>query len=45
MVMCHHQNTDQNHNVLIAEKAFERVAKFKYLGTVVTGKKLHSHGN
>jgi hypothetical protein len=32
----HHPNEGQDHNIQIANKAFETAGKFKYLGTTVT---------
>jgi hypothetical protein len=34
--MFHDETTGQNHDIKVANKSFENVAKFKYLGTTVT---------
>jgi hypothetical protein len=36
MFMSLHQNAGQKHSILIANKFFKNVAKFRYLGTTVT---------
>jgi hypothetical protein len=35
-VLSHHQNVGQNYNLMIANKAFGDVAKFKFLGMTPT---------
>jgi hypothetical protein len=36
MVMSHHPNSGQNHNIRTANESFENVAKFKHLGMTLT---------
>jgi hypothetical protein len=45
MLLFRHQNAGQNYDTHIANRAFENVAKFKYLGTRVTNKKIDSGGD
>jgi len=35
MYMFHHQNAGQSHNIKVANKLFEYLAKLKYLGITV----------
>jgi hypothetical protein len=34
--MSHHQNSEQNHNIKTANRAFADMAEFRYLGKIVT---------
>jgi hypothetical protein len=38
MLLSHHQNAGQNHNIKIANRSFENVAQFKYLGMTLTNR-------
>jgi hypothetical protein len=40
MLLSRHQNAGQNHYVNIANRYFENVAEFKYLGTTITNQNL-----
>jgi ribosomal protein S2 len=40
MSLSRHQNAGQNHDVKIANRCFENVAQFRYLGTTVTNENL-----
>jgi hypothetical protein len=40
MLLSHHQNAGQNHDIKIADRSFENVAQFKYLGMTVTNQNL-----
>jgi hypothetical protein len=36
ILLSHHQNAGQNHDIKIANRSFENVSQFKYLGITVT---------
>jgi hypothetical protein len=36
MLLSHHHNARQNHNIKIGDRSFENVAQFRYLGMTVT---------
>jgi hypothetical protein len=40
MLLSHHQNAGQNHDMKIANRSFENVLQFRYLGTTVTNQNL-----
>jgi hypothetical protein len=40
MLLSHHQNAGQNHDIKIANRSFENMAQFKYLLTTVTNQNL-----
>jgi ribosomal protein S2 len=40
MLLSCHQNAGQNDNIKIANRCFENMAKFRYLGTTITNKNL-----
>jgi hypothetical protein len=40
MLLSRHQNAGQNRDIQIANRSFENVAQFKYLGTTVTNQNL-----
>jgi hypothetical protein len=40
MLLSHHQNAEQNHDIKIAKRSFENVAQLKYLGMTVTNQNL-----
>jgi hypothetical protein len=45
MLLFHHQNAGQNHHIKIANKCFENVVEFRYLGTTITSQNLIKGGN
>jgi ribosomal protein S2 len=40
MLLSRHQNAGQNHDIKIANRCFENVAKFRYSGTTITNQNL-----
>jgi hypothetical protein len=40
MLLSHHQNVGQNQDIKIANRLFENLSQFKYLGTIVTNQNL-----
>jgi hypothetical protein len=40
MLLLHHQNAGQKHNIKITNRSFENVAKFRHLGTTETNRNL-----
>jgi hypothetical protein len=40
MLLSRHQNVGQNRDIKIANRSFENVSQFKYLGTAVTNQNL-----
>jgi hypothetical protein len=40
MLLSHHQNAGKNHGIKTANRSFENVTQFKYLGTTVTNQNL-----
>jgi ribosomal protein S2 len=44
MLLSRHQNAGQSHDIKIANKCFDNVAKFRYLGTTITNQNLIQEG-
>jgi hypothetical protein len=40
MLLSHHLNTGQDHDITVANRSFENVSKFKYMGMTVTNQNL-----
>jgi hypothetical protein len=40
MLLSHHQNANQNPDIKIANRSFENISQFRYLGMVVANKNL-----
>jgi hypothetical protein len=41
MLLSRHQNVDQNRDIKIANRSFENVSQFKYLGMTITNQNLN----
>jgi hypothetical protein len=44
MLVSHGQNADQNRDIKIGNRSFEKVSQFKYLGTIITNQNLIQEG-
>jgi hypothetical protein len=40
MLLSHHRNAGQNHDIKVANRCFENVAQLRYLGTTITNRNL-----
>jgi hypothetical protein len=40
MLLSHHQNAGQNHDIKTGNRCFENVEQFRYLGTTITNRNL-----
>jgi ribosomal protein S2 len=40
VLLSHHQNAGQNHDIKIGNRCFDNVAQFRYLGTTITNRNL-----
>jgi hypothetical protein len=40
ILLSHHQNAGQNHDITIGNRCFENVEQFRYLGTAITNRNL-----
>jgi hypothetical protein len=45
MLLSRHQNVGKNRDIKIANRSFEKVSQFKYLGTTVTNQNFDSGEN
>jgi hypothetical protein len=40
MLLCHHQNAGQNHDIKLASRCYQNLVQFKYLGMAITNQNL-----